>query len=200
MPNIETKISVTGSFIYPHLVRPDVKFNAEGEYKVTLKVKKSDAIEMVKVLDQALVDSLADAEKKNKGKKVKEAPKPYAVEGDNVFFKYKMKASGTNKKTNEKFVQRPALFDAKKNPIPNGTSIWGGSLGKIAYQLVPYYVPSIGAGVSARLKAVQITKLVEGSGSTSSDLFKKEDGFETKPEISNGSANAKTEVQDSTDF
>ena len=200
MPNIETKISVTGSFIYPHLVRPDVKFNADGEYKVTLKVKKSDAIEMVKVLDQALVDSLADAEKKNKGKKVKEAPKPYAVEGDNVFFKYKMKASGTNKKTNEKFVQRPALFDAKKNPIPNGTSIWGGSLGKIAYQLVPYYVPSIGAGVSARLKAVQITKLVEGSGSTSSDLFKKEDGFETKPEISNGSANAKTEVQDSTDF
>ena len=200
MPNIETKISVTGSFIYPHLVRPDVKFNAEGEYKVTLKVKKSDAIEMVKVLDQALVDSLADAEKKNKGKKVKEAPKPYAVEGDNVFFKYKMKASGTNKKTSEKFVQRPALFDAKKNPIPNGTSIWGGSLGKIAYQLVPYYVPAIGAGVSARLKAVQITKLVEGSGSTSSDLFKKEDGFETKPEISNGSANAKTEVQDSTDF
>ena len=199
MPNIETKISVTGSFIYPHLVRPDVKFNAEGEYKVTLKVKKSDAVEMVKVLDQALIDSLADAEKKNKGKKVKEAPKPYAVEGDNVFFKYKMKASGTNKKTNEKFVQRPALFDAKKNPIPNGTSIWGGSLGKIAYQLVPYYVPAIGAGVSARLKAVQITKLVEGSGSASADLFTKVDGFETKQEI-NGSANAKTEVQNSTDF
>ena len=199
MPNIETKISVTGSFIYPHLVRPDVKFNAEGEYKVTLKVKKSDAVEMVKVLDQALIDSLADAEKKNKGKKVKEAPKPYAVEGDNVFFKYKMKASGTNKKTNEKFVQRPALFDAKKNPIPSGTSIWGGSIGKIAYQLVPYYVPAIGAGVSARLKAVQILKLVEGSGSASSDLFKKEDGFETKQEI-NGSANAQTEVQNSTDF
>ena len=199
MPNIETKISVTGSFIYPHLVRPDVKFSAEGEYKVTLKVKKSDAVEMVKVLDQALIDSLADAEKKNKGKKVKEAPKPYAVEGDNVFFKYKMKASGTNKKTNEKFVQRPALFDAKKNPIPNGTSIWGGSLGKIAYQLVPYYVPAIGAGVSARLKAVQITKLVEGSGSASADLFTKVDGFETKQEI-NGSANAKTEVQSSTDF
>ena len=199
MPNIETKISVTGSFIYPHLVRPDVKFSAEGEYKVTLKVKKSDAVEMVKVLDQALIDSLADAEKKNKGKKVKEAPKPYAVEGDNVFFKYKMKASGTNKKTNEKFVQRPALFDAKKNPIPNGTSIWGGSLGKIAYQLVPYYVPAIGAGVSARLKAVQITKLVEGSGSASADLFTKVDGFETKQEI-NGSANAKTEVQNSTDF
>ena len=200
MPNIETKISVSGEFVYPHLTRADVRFNAEGEYKLTLKVKKSDAIEMVKVLDQALVDSLADAEKKNKGKQVKEAPKPYTVEGDNVFFKYKMKASGTNKKTNEKFVQRPALFDAKKNPIPNGTSIWGGSIGKIAYQLIPYYVPAIGAGVSARLKAVQITKLVEGSGSASSDLFKKEDGFETKPEISNGSANAKTEVQDSTDF
>ena len=56
--------------------------------------------------------------------------------------------------------------------MPASQIIWGGSLMKVAYQLIPYNSPAIGAGVSARLKAVQITKLVEGSGSTSSDLFK----------------------------
>ena len=73
-----------------------------------------------------------------------------------------MKASGVNGKTKERFTQRPALFDSKKRPITNGTVIWGGSQMKVAYQLAPYYVPAIGAGVSARLKAVQILKLVEG--------------------------------------
>ena len=119
-----TKISVTGSFIYPHLTRPDVRFNADGEYKLTLKVGKQDASEMLKEFDKALEASLADAEKKVKGKNVKEAPKPYAVEGDNVFFKFKMKASGTNGKTKERFTQRPTLFDAKKRPITNGTVVW----------------------------------------------------------------------------
>ena len=59
-----------------------------------------------------------------KGKKVKESPHPrYNVEGNNVFFKFKMKASGTNSKTKEKFTQRPTLFDAKKNPINNGLKL-----------------------------------------------------------------------------
>ena len=86
----------------------------------------------------------------------------------------------------------------KKNPIPNGTSIWGGSLGKIAYQLVPYYVPAIGAGVSARLKAAQIIKLVEGKDQ---NVFKEEDGFEaTKTEETNSNEKANAEVQTSSDF
>ena len=198
-----TKISVTGSFIYPHLTRPDVRFNADGEYKLTLKVGKQDASEMLKEFDKALEASLADAEKKVKGKKVTEAPKPYAVEGDNVFFKFKMKASGTNGKTKERFTQRPTLFDAKKNPINNGTVIWGGSKMKVAYQLVPYYVPAIGAGVSARLKAVQVLKLVEGKDTAASHLFKEEEGFQTSNNSPNNLTENKsneTEVQASTDF
>ena len=39
----DAKISVLGEAIYPHLNKPDVKFNENGEYKVTLKVNKSDA-------------------------------------------------------------------------------------------------------------------------------------------------------------
>jgi hypothetical protein len=199
MSDIPTKVSVTGESLYPHLVKPDVRFNELGEYKVTLKVAKSDASAMVKEIDQACEDALAKAEKDNKGKKVKSAPKPYKEESGFVFFKYKMKASGLNRKTNEKFTQRPMLFDAKKNPLTPTTSIWGGSTMKIAYQLIPYFTPLLGAGVSARLKAVQIIKLVEGK---SQNIFKEEDGFESKPEATIGKANSdvSTKVQTSSDF
>ena len=42
-----TNISVVGEAIYPHLNKPDVRFNEAGEYKVTLKVAKSAATETV---------------------------------------------------------------------------------------------------------------------------------------------------------
>ena len=196
MSDITTRVSVVGEAVYPHLNRPDVRFNEYGEYKVTLKVGKQDASAMVKLIDQACEDSLATAEKEAKGKKIKPAAtKPYKLEGDNVFFKFKMRASGKNKKTNEMFSQRPSLFDAKKNPIPASQSIWGGSLMKVAYQLFPYHTPMLGAGVSARLKAVQVLKLVEGQ---SQNIFKEEDGFETETTKSN--SNGTTKVQESTDF
>ena len=198
MSDIPIKVSVAGEAIYPHLMKPDVRFNEHGEFKVTLKIDKQDASQMVKETDQAIEDSLAKAEKDNKGKKVKSAPKPYKEESGNVFFKFKMRASGKNKKTNESFSQRPALFDAKKNPIPASQSIWGGSLMKVAYQLIPYHTPMLGAGVSARLKAVQVLKLVEGQ---SQNVFKEEDGFEaTKKEETNSHEKANAEVQTSSDF
>ena len=193
---ITTKVSVASEAIYPHLVKPDVRFNELGEYKVTLKISKSDATEMVRSVNQSILDSLAKAEKDNKGKKVKEAPKPYTEEGDYVFFKLKMKASGINRKTQEKFSQRPTLLDAKKNPLPADVAIWGGSIMKVAYQEIPYYTPMLGAGVSLRLKAVQVIKLVEGK--SDNNIFKEEDGFESK---STGSENSNApEVQESSDF
>ena len=196
MSDIPTKVSVAAEAVYPHLVKPDVRFNELGEYKVTLKVAKQDASQMVKEIDQAIEDSLAKAEKDNKGKKIKSAPKPYKEESGNVFFKFKMKASGVNKKTQEKFTQRPQLLDSKKNPIAPNTSIWGGSIMKVAYQPVPYYTPMLGAGVSLRMKAVQVIKLVQGK--SDQNIFKEEDGFESK---STGSENSNApEVQESSDF
>ncbi len=188
----QSLISVVGEFVYPHLNKPDVRFNEAGEYKVTLKVPSAKAKEMLDSIDKAIETSIADAEK-DTGKKVKTAPRPYTIEGDNVFFKFKMKATGVNRKTKENFSQRPVVIDSQKNPMPNTVSIWGGTTGKVAYQMRAYYVPALGAGVTMQLKAVQVIELVEG-GSKQLDLFDKEDGYvnEVKDE--------KTEVQTSTDF
>tara|TARA_B100001057_G_scaffold368213_1_gene371676 strand:+ start:190 stop:774 length:585 start_codon:yes stop_codon:yes gene_type:complete len=192
----DTNISVVGEAIYPHLNKPDVRFNEAGEYKVTLKVAKSDAPEMLKLYTKAIDDSLKLASDSHKGKGIKNAPRPYTEENDYVFFKFKMKATGVNQKTKEKFSQRPQLFDAKKTPIPLSTLIWGGSKIRVAYTLVPYYTPMLGAGITARLKAVQVLELVEGKDS---NLFKEEDGYETapKPEVV---SNETTPVQESKDF
>jgi len=197
MTNATTNISELGEALYPHLNRPDVKFNEAGEYKVTLKIPEAKAKSMIASYEKAIQDSISEAEQKLNGKKVKLAPKPFSVEDGYALFKYKMKATGVNRKTKEPFSQRPALFDAKKNPLnPSTCNIWGGSKMKIAYNLRAYYSPALGAGVTAQLKAVQIIELVEGK---QLDLFSKEDGFETTPteEMNNVQ---RTEVQTSTDF
>ncbi len=193
-----TNISEIGEAIYPHLNKPDVRFSEAGEYKVTLKVAKSDATAMLKLYNSAIEDALKLAEQNHKGKGIKNAPKPFTEEDNFVFFKFKMKATGVNQKTKEKFSQRPQLFDAKKNPIPLSTIIWGGSKMRVAYNLVPYYTPMLGAGITARLKAVQVISLVEGKDS---NLFSKEDGYETTPEPkAEVISNETSEVQESKDF
>ena len=193
-----TNISEIGEAIFPHLNKPDVRFNEAGEFKVTLKVAKSDATAMLKLYNSAIEDALKLAEQNHKGKGIKNAPKPFTEENDYVFFKFKMKATGVNQKTKEKFSQRPQLFDAKKNPIPLSTLIWGGSKMRVAYNLVPYYTPMLGAGITARLKAVQVISLVEGKDS---NLFSKEDGYETTSEPkAEVISNETSEVQESKDF
>ena len=196
--NDATNISELGEALYPHLNRPDVKFNENGEYKVNLKIPEDKAKGMIAIYEKAIQDSISEAEAKLNGKKVKLAPKPYSIENGQAVFKYKMKATGINRKTKEPFSQRPALFDAKKNPLnPSSCNIWGGSKMKIAYVLRSYYSPALGAGVTAQLKAVQIIELVEGK---QLDLFAKEDGYETTTSPEEMNNVPKTEVQTSTDF
>ena len=67
---------------------------------------------------------------------------------------------------------------------------------KIAYEPFPYFTPMLGAGISLRLKAVQVIKLVEGK---SNNVFKEEDGFETKT-TEKANSNATSEIQASSDF
>ena len=67
---------------------------------------------------------------------------------------------------------------------------------KVAYQEIPYYTPMLGAGVSLRMKAVQVIKLVQGK--SDNNIFKEEDGFTSQ---STGSENSNApKVQEGSDF
>ena len=62
-----TNISELGEAIYPHLNKPDVKFNENGEYKLTLKIPEAKAKGMISIYEKAIQNSISDAEQKLNG-------------------------------------------------------------------------------------------------------------------------------------
>jgi hypothetical protein len=186
---------------YPYLTKPDTKFNPDGEYKISVEIPGAAAQDIVTFLDEQFEASVAKAKKDNPGKKIKEGDVPYSVNDDTgkVTVRFKLKAKVTPK-MGDPFEQRPALFDAKGKPIGTDAKIGGGSKVKVAYEMVPYYTAIAGAGISLRLKAVQVIDLVEFSGGASSEAygFGEEEGYEAEdtPAVQNGFA----EETSDTDF
>ena len=180
----ERFVSPKGIASYPYLTNPDTKFNPDGEYKVSLIVAGDDASKAIDFLTEKHNASVAQAKKENAGKRVKEGELP-CIENDDgtVTFKFKMKAKVTPKK-GDPFEQKPALFDAKGKPLTGETKVGGGSTIKVSYEVVPYYTAIAGAGVSLRLKAVQIIELKKysGGGNAESYGFGEEEGFEADDE------------------
>ena len=177
-------VSPLGVAVYPYLHKPDTKFNPDGDYKTTLRIAKADAKDIIKLIDEAIVASTNHV-KKNGSKSVKTANPPYKNdENGDYLINFKLKAKVNNKKTGNSWSQKPALFDATGKPIAKNTIVWGGSEMKVSYELVPYHTTLVGAGVSLRLKAAQILKLVSGEGAAASSYgFAKEEGFEQTTDV-----------------
>jgi hypothetical protein len=171
-----------GTAIYPHLNTPDTKFKDKGEYHVRLSIPAKNAEALIDQIDKAHAASQVKAKEENpKEKRIKEGPLPYEThpEDDNqVIFRFKMNASFV--KNDEVVTMRPRIFDAKGNLLEKPPRIGGGSELKVSFEFFDYYTKIAGAGVTLRLKAVQLLKLVEysGGGSAESFGFEEEEGFE----------------------
>ena len=176
----ENIVTPKGSLVYPHLNRADQKFDKDGVWRASLRLPKKDAEPLMEQITKEIEDNAAnETKKRNKTIKIANAPFSEDEEG-NIVFNFKLKASGI-RQNGEKWSQRPVLYDSKGNIFdPQNNIIWGGTEAKVAFQPVPYFVGSIGAGVSLRLKAVQILNLVTGGADATSFGFKEEDGFEAK--------------------
>lgn len=174
-------VTPRGRAIFPYLNTPDTKFNAEGRYKVDLAVPAAIAEDLVAKIDDAHREAVEKARQENpKSKRIKEADLPYEEdhERDEVVFKFRMKASFRNK-AGETVTMRPALFDAKGKPLPPDVKIGGGSILRVSFEPAPYYTALNGAGVTLRLKAVQVIELqTYGGASASAFGFEAEDGYE----------------------
>ena len=174
-------VTPTATAKFAHLNKPDTMFNKGGVYHVTLIIPKDDASE--------LVDSIKGVAKKyikrlkEDKPTVKVAPLPFkdAVGEDGsptgeLEFKFKMNASGGQGQ--DQWTQRPQLMDANKEPMSE--SIGHGSKVKVAGEVVAYASASYGAGVSLRLKAVQVIELREFSSYGDDWGFESQEGFTTK--------------------
>lgn len=166
---------------YPYLNKPDTKFNPEGEYKINLEIDAEDAGPICTFLDEQLAAAIAKAKKENPGKKIKEGSAGYETneETGKTVLKFKLKAKVTTK-SGDSWDQKPVIFDAKGKPLTTPPNVGGGTKCKVSYEVIPYYTAMVGAGISLRVKAVQIINLVEYSGGASAGAygFGEEDGYE----------------------
>lgn len=188
-------VTDVGVAIYPYLTKPDTKFNADGEYKVKLRLNPDSMIRDVQgreiadvqtFLDDMMLKAVEKAKQENKGR-IKEGDPPYIIDDEtgDLLVNFKLKAQ-VRTKEGSTFSQKPALFDAKGKPI-TPESIWGGSKIKVSFEVVPYYTRIVGAGVTLRLRAVQVLELVTGGsgGSAESFGFGEEEGYEAGDEAAN---------------
>lgn len=182
---LELLVTPTGTAVYPYLIKPDTQFDADGEFKVGLVLSGTDANSVMATIDKAMAGALEKAKSENptKAKKIKAANPPYSEVTDEegqetgeTKFNFKMKAKITTK-DGTVIHQRPGIFDAAGQPMMNA-SIGGGTKMKISAELVPYFTDLVGAGITLRLKAVQVIELVEYTGKTADRFgFKAEDGY-----------------------
>lgn len=163
--------SPIGKAMWPHLTTPDTKFQPDGEYHVKLNVQQADAADLIAKIDQGMADSLVLAKERNPDtKKFKVADPPYTQEDDGSYsFSYKLKAKVTPKK-GDPFMQRPALFNADATPLAADVRIGGGSAIRCSCEIIPFWTQLVGAGVTLRLRAVQIVNLV-AYGAPPADYF-----------------------------
>lgn len=172
-------------FQYPKLLEPDTKFHPEGMYEViaVMDASNPDAICLAEDLDKLLEQHKASLKAQAPTTKFKLTDLPWRFqEVDGVpalVLKAKSKASGVDR-DGKSWARKPALFDAKGNPVTDRYSVaglWSGTTGKVAFLASPFYTPVIGAGITLRLQAVQIISLVESGGSGSSHGFGEEKGW-----------------------
>jgi len=215
-------VSPRGTFKYPHLQEPDYGTDEypkeNGEYNVKLILSPEDAEAFRKKMQRYLDESEKKAmelDKKRKPAARKQKPMTLREIGNPVYddndeetgeieINFKTAASGVSKKTGKKWTKKLAVFDAAKKPIPEGVAVWGGSEGKVAFTVNPYFVGATGeAGVSFYLEAVQVLELSNGSAKSADSFgFDEEDGFEAEEDGSEAfdDDNDAPEDEDEEDF
>lgn len=196
-----------GEAHYPWLTAgsPDTKYNAAGVYKLGLLIDADDCKQLCEQLDalalEAYNDAVAAAKPVDKKRLVLFSA--YQPECDDegeetgrILFNFKMNASFEDKAKGVIVPLAPKVFDAAGKPIPKEIQVYGGSIVRVNFSPVPFMMASTKqAGVSLRLNAVQVVKLVQsgGAGGDGSAFgFEKEEGYHADQEAQD--AFAETDV------
>jgi len=171
--------TVKGLSMYCKVFEPDKQFEKKyGTYSIDLLKTEEEATALSEYL-QGLVDERMAVE-------VKASKKPESLSTHLPFdtftdkktgleytrFKFKMKAGGIN--DNGEWHQKPAVFDAKRNPMSGENLIGNMSVVKVAFQPSVYFVQNC-VGVTLKMEALQVIDLVPWKDPKS--LFDDEDGY-----------------------
>lgn len=193
-------------FQYPKLIEPETKFNPEGAFKVTALIDPRDADEVATALDGLLDRHKESLKAQAPTQKFKLADLPWTyeeVDGTPYFIvKAKMKASGVDR-DGRRWNRAPALFAANGSAVTDREALkgmWSGTTGRVSFEACPFYQATIGAGITLRLKAVQIISLVQSGGSAESFGFEEADGWSPSTEAAVPFDATGSGVSDDADF
>lgn len=205
--NVTTPV---GTLQYPSLIEADTRFNPEGLFKTNIVIPAGESADDIEgTLEEARKAAIETFTKESGGRKVKvNSSVPFERdEQGNLVIKAKL-AANVETKSGKSWQQRPALFDSKGQKLQvDGLRIGSGTRARLALEIAPYNVPSTGAGISLRLRGVQIIELREPAGGRAEDFGfgAEETGFvaetfdnfeEDKVEALKPSASAKKKAQD----
>lgn len=148
-----------GIAVYPWLNRPDVQFDADGVFKVSVRLSKDAA--------EPLIAKAKQEAEKAFGAKAKSAKLP---------FKQDEETGDVLVVTKSKY--QPIVKDSRNREIPPHLvpNIFGGSELVASGSMNPYEMGG-SRGISLRLSAVQLIKLAANSGGADVQFDTVEDGF-----------------------
>lgn len=153
----------TGEATFTQLDKPDTTFNDIGSYTTTIKLSEEAAEEVEATLAPAIKKALKQLQSEGAKITAKDLKLPLWRDKEGVpHITGRVKAGGTRRDTGEIFENRVKIVDGAQDPMPSNTMIGKGSKLKLSGDLVPYFIEKDQkAGISFRLKQVQIIKLVE---------------------------------------
>jgi len=153
-------VTPIGVAVYPRITGdPDTRFDPDGAWKGELR------LEVPRREVQALMIDVQVAYKKyaeRQGLKLRKAGLPWKEDPENegcILVKAKLSAV-VRPKNKEPFTQRPVILDSRKNKLP-GEELMLASGTELRFSCEIRGYEGFGGGVSLRLKAAQVFKLVE---------------------------------------
>ena len=192
------------SILYPRLNQPyrfdanenksiACKWDDEGaSYETSFIMEKEEAVTLGKVCKEAYKNA-ATMDTKRKWPSDPQRMPAKSVKNDDGSTDFIGKCRIKSKYGSEQ-TQKPKQVDAKRNPFPSDFRLTTGSKGNIAVTVVPYNTGTE-AGVSLRIRAVQVTELAQEQVSNN-DPFEIVDGYTTDTTFVSAAANVEDLLED----
>lgn len=191
--------------LWSNLHAPNTKFNAEGVYDISVIIQDADFKEIKSKLEDLQIKAAKEYQTTYRKKPSMANSAPFKRDVDKEtgeelpqwVLKAKMPAKATvNMNVTER---KPTVVDSQLKPVPSGTIVGRGSIVKVNILFSPYFVPAIGLGISAKLKAVQIIELSSSGGADPLRGFSTEEGF-TSSDVAVDTSKPTEAVGDDVDF
>lgn len=187
-------IHIAGTAIWPHLTRPDTKYDDAGKYHTKLRIDAETAEPLIEQLEAMREEKFEEVSRKLKGKAPIKEDIPIQPEYDEeteeetgfYVFSAGMLASGTSKKTGKAWERKLPLFDGKGKPLSSKVRLFGGASLILAVSMATWEMkgkkvrgkaqpPKV--GVKFYLEAVQVLS-TGGNGGGSKVTFAAVEGAE----------------------